>query len=235
MGAQKLHLNNQIITTFRKKTPMKYYSICAILMLFFSSCSWFEEEVWGVPESKLEKSTVENSSSDLFQLNGTYISEPGTDITSSEISFYIDGLSDTKGRFNNFSIELNGNPKDNALYLNVSIRANSVFTENETRDKHLLGEDFFNIEKYPSIFFKSKEILSVDSSFIAKGKLSLLGTESKVKVPFNYLGSSTDEKGDTIYIFEGGLEFDRIAYGMKEAPSVGNTVELNFYTELKKQ
>lgn len=214
---------------------MKYYSICAILMLFFSSCSWFEEEVWGVPESKLEKSTVENSSSDLFQLNGTYISEPGTDITSSEISFYIDGLSDTKGRFNNFSIELNGNPKDNALYLNVSIRANSVFTENETRDKHLLGEDFFNIEKYPSIFFKSKEIFSVDSSFIAQGKLSLLGTESKVKVPFNYLGSSTDEKGDTIYIFEGGLEFDRIAYGMKEAPSVGNTVELNFYTELKKQ
>ena len=51
----------------------------------------------------------------------------------------------------------------------------------------------------------------------------------------NYLGSSSNSEGDTIYIFEGKVEFDRTAHGMKEAPSVGNLVTLHFYTELKKQ
>ncbi|MBG16547.1 MAG: hypothetical protein CL853_09370 [Crocinitomicaceae bacterium] len=211
------------------------YVVWAFFIFSLSSCNWIEEEVWGVPESKLEKTIIENTSSELFELDGVYKSEEGIDITSSEISFEIDGLSDTKGRFNNFTIELNANPKSNSLSLNVTIKSSSVFTENETRDEHLLNEDFFNSEKYPFIAFKSKNITPLDSSFIAKGKLALVGTESKINVPFNYLGSSSNSEGDTIYIFEGKVEFDRTAHGMKEAPSVGNLVTLHFYTELKKQ
>ena len=211
------------------------YTLSALLILFLSSCSWVEENIWGVPESKLEKTIVENVNNDIFQLEGSYKSEQGVDITSSEISFEVDGLSDTKGRFNAFTIELKGNPKKNQLSLNVSIQSNSIFTENETRDEHLLNEDFFNAETYPTIAFKSKDICAIDSSFIAKGKLSLVGVESKIQVPFNYLGSSTDAAGETIYIFEGKVEFDRTSHGMQEAPSVGNIVTLHFYTELKKQ
>jgi polyisoprenoid-binding protein YceI len=212
------------------------YTVSALLIVFLSSCSWVEENIWGVPESKLEKTIVENVTNDIFQLNGSYKSEQGVDITSSEISFEVDGLSDTKGRFNSFNIELNGNPKKkNELRLNVTIKSSSVFTENETRDEHLLNEDFFNSETFPIIAFKSKNICVLDSSFIAKGKLSLVGVESEIELPFNYLGSSTDATDETIYIFEGEVEFDRTSHGMKEAPSVGNLVTLHFYTELKKQ
>ena len=211
------------------------YTVSAVLIIFLSSCNWVEENVWGTPESKLEKTIIEDVSTDIFQLDGNYKSEQGTDITSSEISFHVDGLSDTKGRFNSFTIELNADKEKALLSMHVNIKSSSIFTDNKIRDEHLLNEEFFNTEEFPVIAFKSKDICLLDSSYIAKGKLSLVGKESKIDVPFSYLGSSTDSLGEPIYIFEGEVEFDRTFHGMQEAQSVGNLVKLHFYTELKKQ
>ena len=46
----------------------------------------------------------------------------------------------------------------------VTIPVSSVNTDNEKRDKHLMGEDFFNEEKYPKIMFKSESLTKVTTS-----------------------------------------------------------------------
>ena len=209
---------------------MKYYFLLLSSIFLFSSCNWMQENIWGTPESKLDKTIVAEKSAQLTDLKGTYISEKGIDISSSEISFYVDGLSETKGRFKEFDIELNAD--DQACNIAVSINASSVFTANEMRDEHLLNEDFFDTENHPAITFNASNITPTDSGYIAIGTLALLGVENKITVPFNYLGSSEDEHGNQSYVFEGKVAFDRIKYGMKEAQSVGNNVTLNFYTEL---
>ena len=42
--------------------------------------------------------------------------------------------------------------------VDVTIDANTVNTQNENRDKHLRSADFFEVEKYPTITFKSKKV-----------------------------------------------------------------------------
>ncbi len=214
---------------------MKYYIVILSSTLLFSSCSWVQENVWGSAESKLDKTTIEESNNNLFELDGNFYSEKGIDITSSEINFEIEGLSETKGRFKSFDINLTSSPKDNSLSIYVSINANSIFTDNEMRDEHLLNEDFFNTDKFPLIAYKAGDIIQTDSCFLAQGKLSLLGNDSKLTLPFNYLGTSKNSEGNDIYIFEGEIEFDRTKFGMSKAESVGNLVKLKFYTELSKK
>ena len=60
---------------------------------------------WGNPESKLEKTIVEEvKTQDFASILGTTWINNSDDPTSSEISFDIDGLKDTKGFFKDFDI-----------------------------------------------------------------------------------------------------------------------------------
>ncbi|HXI11923.1 MAG TPA: YceI family protein [Thermoanaerobaculia bacterium] len=82
-------------------------------------------------------------------------------------------ISDAAGRFGMVSGTIVGDPRQpqNAL-VDVSIDAATINTDNANRDKHLKGADFFDVEKYPSITFKSKKVMAA----IKKGgKLKVLG------------------------------------------------------------
>jgi len=68
-----------------------------------------------------------------------------------------------------------------ASSVNVSIEAASVDTNNEKRDKHLRNSDFFDVEKYPSITYVSREVRNVGADSLEfVGDLTLLGTTREV-------------------------------------------------------
>ena len=46
-----------------------------------------------------------------------------------------------------------------AVEVDVTIKAASINTKNEQRDTHLRSADFFEVQKYPLIVFKSKKIV----------------------------------------------------------------------------
>ncbi len=215
---------------------MRNHLLILLSILIFTNCNWVKENIWGSAKSKLDKTIVEKSKDNLFDFSyGNYHSEEGIDITSSEISFEIDGLSETKGRFKSFDINLERSSEDENLSLYVTIDPNSIYTDNEMRDEHLLNEEFFNAKNFPLISFESNNIIKTDSCYLAHGKLSLLGNDNALTLPFNYLGSTENPDGKNIYIFEGEINFDRTDFGMAEAESVGNLVKLNYYTELSKK
>ena len=191
---------------------------------------------WGKPESELEKTNVEELKSKDFSsiLNTTWTNNK-TDPTSAEISFDIEGLKNTKGFFKDFDITFKVSENDpQKAKLKVSININSINTDNDIRDKELMGIDFFNTEKYPTIDFYSKEIINMDTSFTTNGTLQMMGEIQPLSFIFKYSGIADNKMGTKVAIFEGNLIIDRTKFGMKPVTSVGNEVQIKFYCELIK-
>ena len=189
---------------------------------------------WGNPESKLEKTIVEEvKTQDFASILGTTWINNSDDPTSSEISFDIDGLKDTKGFFKDFDIVFKVSDNDpKQAKIKVSINVNSINTDNDIRDEELIGSDFFNTEKYPFIEFYSKGIKKIDDKYTSKGIINMMGESKDLAFTFEHKGITNNNKGVKVAIFEGTFEIDRTNFGMEHVVSVGDNVTINFYCEL---
>lgn len=197
---------------------------------------------WGEYESQVDKSEITNEviydeSTPIVapQIEkGIYYTTVPENASSAEILFHTKGLKDTKGGFNAFTIDFNVADEFTQSLLDVVIEAKSINSGNALRDEHLLEEDFFHVEKYPTIEYHASKIDFGDTSYVAQGALTLNGTTKDLAVPFLYLGSASNE-GVNAEVFEGKFIFDRTDYGQEESSGVGNEVTINFYCELLKK
>jgi polyisoprenoid-binding protein YceI len=64
--------------------------------------------------------------------------------------------------------------------VSASIDVNSVDTRVEMRDKDLKSPNFFEVEKYPTIEFKSKKVVSANGKLQVIGDLTIHGTTREV-------------------------------------------------------
>jgi polyisoprenoid-binding protein YceI len=196
---------------------------------------------WGEYESNLEKTELENTVEydESAEITAPSISEGSYSVDSkdnngAEILFMTSGLKDTKGGFDEFNISFNVAEDFKQSTLNVEIQTSTINTGNTMRDEHLLEEDFFHVEEYPLISYVAEAIDFGDTSYVAKGSLTLNGTTKELDVPFLHLGGG--EKDLVPFeAFEGTVVFDRTQYGQEESSGAGNEVTLSFYCELQKQ
>jgi polyisoprenoid-binding protein YceI len=120
---------------------------------------------------------------------------PGTypiDNSHSTVGFSVPilgGLSQVKGKFTDFNVTLNHNENDvTKSSVNVIIKATSVDTGIERRDNHLRNPDFFDVEKFPEITFKSERIEKKGKQFVAFGPLTMHGVTKQIALPFTVNG-----------------------------------------------
>ena len=100
------------------------------------------------------------------------------------------GLSQVKGKFTDFAIMVNNDEKDiTKSSINVVIKATSVNTGIEARDRHLRTADFFDVEKFPEITFKSERIEKKGKQFVAYGPLTMRGVTKQIALPFTITGT----------------------------------------------
>ena len=189
---------------------------------------------WGNPESELKKTNVEEvKTQDFASILGTTWINNSADPTSSEISFDIEGLKDTKGFFKDFDIifKVSDNDPEQAK-IKVSINVKSINTDNDIRDEELIGSDFFNTDKYPLIEFYSKGIKKIEDKYSTKGIINMMGESKDLAFSFEHKGITNNSSGFKVAIFEGTFEIDRTDFGMEHVVSVGDDVAINFYCEL---
>jgi polyisoprenoid-binding protein YceI len=74
----------------------------------------------------------------------------------------------------------------------VTIKTASIYTGNERRDTHLRSADFFEVEKYPEMTFKSRRIEKRTDGFVAVGDLTVKGVTKEVVMPFSLQGPVKD-------------------------------------------
>jgi polyisoprenoid-binding protein YceI len=91
------------------------------------------------------------------------------------------GISNVTGNFTKVSGSVVLNEKDiTQSQVSASIDVSSVDTRVEARDKDLRSPNFFDVEKYPTIEFKSKRIVSNGGKLQVIGDLTIHGTTREV-------------------------------------------------------
>ena len=125
-------------------------------------------------------------------------------------------LTKVRGSFNEFegTATIDGdNPANSSAAVTVQVA--SVDTRNEQRDGHLRTNDFLDIEKFPTITFKSTAIAHVDGNdFEVTGDLTIKDVTRSVTIPLEYQGAATDPYGNKRIGFEGSLPINRGDYGI---------------------
>jgi polyisoprenoid-binding protein YceI len=126
------------------------------------------------------------------------VTKYATDAAHSNIGFSIPilgGLSSVAGKFTDFTVEIVYDDTDvTKSTVNAVIKATSIDTGIERRDAHLRNADFFDVEKFPEITFRSSRIEKRGKDFIAHGTFTMHGIAKEIALPFTINGIRKDEK-----------------------------------------
>ena len=99
------------------------------------------------------------------------------------------GLIEVPGYFRDFSGEVNFDSKDvTKSSVNFKAMVTSIDTGVPNRDKHLRTADFFEVEKYPELTFRSTKVEKKGKGWIVTGDLTIKGVTKGVSIPFEIAG-----------------------------------------------
>lgn len=139
------------------------------------------------------------------------------DASHSQVGFRIRHfVSKVPGSFNDFSGTVNYDPAaPEKMTANVVIKTASVYTANEKRDAHLKTKDFFDVEKYPEMTFKStKAEKTGENTLKLTGNLTMLGVTKPVTLDVETAGVANDPWGNVRSGFSAKGKLNRKDYGM---------------------
>ena len=126
-------------------------------------------------------------------------------------------ISNVSGKFSGLSGILNLDEADyTRSTVEVSIPAASVKTADEKLDAHLKNEDFFNVEKFSALTFKSTTIRSTGGrNYEVDGDLTILGVTKAVTLNVNDVSSpSKDPWGNQRIGLSGSTKVNRKDFGL---------------------
>src|SRR5690625_3282209 len=95
-----------------------------------------------------------------------------------------------------------------------SFDAASINTRSEDRDNHLKSEDFFDVEKYPQLTFKSTNITKDGDDYKVTGDLTIKDVTKPVTFDVEYGGKGTNPWGVEVYGFEAEAKINREEFGL---------------------
>jgi polyisoprenoid-binding protein YceI len=134
----------------------------------------------------------------------------------------VDSESKAEFTIKNFGIKVNGHlsgfkgtihfdvKKPESGSIDVSLDANSINTDNNKRDNHLRKEEYFDVEKFKTLHYKSvtiKKLASADQYHV-EGTLTIKGVSKPVGFDF----TAVSKNGG--YLFEGEFEINRRDFGV---------------------
>lgn len=134
-----------------------------------------------------------------------------------EFSARFMGLSTVRGAFGAFEGTLMYDTVDiTRSSVSVVIRASSINTNVAFRDQHLRSPDFFEVEKYPVITFRSERITRSGDGLVIRGPLTIKGTTRVVDIPFHPIHPlSKDAWSNQRTGFQGNLTVKRSDFGIR--------------------
>ncbi len=99
--------------------------------------------------------------------------------------------------------------------LELVIKTASIDTRNADRDGHLRGNDFFDMDEYPTITFRSTSVEQTGhAEYRVTGDLTIKGITKPVSVDFDYTGAVVDPWGNQRIGLEGNTTINRKDWGV---------------------
>jgi polyisoprenoid-binding protein YceI len=134
----------------------------------------------------------------------------------SEVGFTVRHMmvSKVRGRFRTFSgqIVTGASPLDSAVTAEIDL--SSIDTGNEQRDAHIRSADFFEVETYPTMTYRSTGVRADGDVYILDGKLTLKGVTRDVPLALEINGFGPDAYGGTRVGFTAIGEINRRDFGV---------------------
>ena len=144
---------------------------------------------------------------------GTY----DLDVSHSHVGFTVRHLvvARTRGRFGEFSgsVVIGDDPLDSSVEVEIDLA--SVDTRDDQRDSHLRSADFFDVEQYPTMSYRSTAVApGPNGRWTVDGELTIHGVTRPVALDVRFEGGIVDPWGNVRAAFSAGTEIDRKAFGL---------------------
>jgi polyisoprenoid-binding protein YceI len=125
-------------------------------------------------------------------------------------------ISKVRGHFNQWGGTFDYDEKDpTRSKLSVRIDAASIDTRDEKRDAHLRSPDFFDVERYPTMTYRSTAVTAAgNGKWAVDGDLTAHGVTQPVQLLVDFEGGVTDPWGNARAGFSATAEIDREAFGI---------------------
>lgn len=174
--------------------------------------------------------------------SGTY----NFDKAHSFIGFHVNhmGLIEVPGFIRDFEGKVNYDADD---VTNSSVEFTGKMTSIDTgvagRDKHLRSADFFEIEKFPDVIFKSTKVEKKGSGLVVTGDFTMKGVTKQISIPFQIAGwLPGTERSATKMGIVGETQINRRDHGVNYGnnlpsgiPAIGDNVRITLQIEAAKE
>lgn len=148
------------------------------------------------------------------------------------------GISTVRGNFNKISGTAVYDPADPTKdSVDITIDAASIDTRVENRDKDLRSDHFFDVEKYPTLTFKSRRVESVGAGKLKViGDLTMHGVSKEVTLDVDGpTEPMKDQRGNQHMGASATTKLNRSDFGMTaDAAVVGNEIDITIDAEFTK-
>lgn len=125
----------------------------------------------------------------LFYSSTSIANQYNIDHDHSEIRFKVKHIhANISGQFNDFKGDIFFDPDnlDKAKF-DFTVKIKTINTNNGKRDNHLRSKDFFNVDKFPVMVFKSSKITHVKDNFYAlEGMMTIKDVTKKMNLEFQF-------------------------------------------------
>jgi polyisoprenoid-binding protein YceI len=143
---------------------------------------------------------------------GTWTIDP----VHSEVGFSVRHMmvSKVRGKFTTFSGEIvtGAQPTDSSVTAEIDL--SSINTGNDQRDAHIKSADFFEVETYPNMTYKSAGVRADGDDYILDGEFTLKGVTKNVPLRLELNGFGPDPFGGTRAGFTATAEINRREFGV---------------------
>lgn len=201
---------------------MKFLSLSAVFAVFALAIIGFDASGENLREKEFAAKFTADNKLPAEETNGAY----KIDKAHSHIGFRVMhmGLAEVPGAFRDFSGTIVYDAKD-VSKSSVEFKAmmTSVDTGVAPRDNHLRNADFFEVEKYPEMTFKSTKVAKNGDKWEVTGDFTLKGVTKQITIPFTVNGMMKDARSGGVKMgISAQTSINRQDYGVKYGNKLPN-------------
>lgn len=167
------------------------------------------------------KKFITTAAASLFMMSASFAQVNWkVDASHSKVSFSVlhAMVTETEGKFKVYDGNVSSKSETDFTNATISftVDAKSINTDDEKRDGHLKSADFFDVEKYPTITFKSSSMKSTGkNTYDLEGDLTMHGVTKRVKLKATGAPKTVkDPWGNIKYGFNVSGSLNRKDYGL---------------------
>jgi polyisoprenoid-binding protein YceI len=144
---------------------------------------------------------------------------PGTwalDQAHTEVGFSVRhaGISKVRGQFTEADATLVVGETLATSSVDATVKIASFDSNNDDRDAHVKGPDFFNAEQFPNMTFTATDVQGTPEAFRLSGDLTIKATTKPVTFDVEFGGVAVDPFGATRAGFSASTQISRKDFGI---------------------